>query len=153
MDSRQDADGFTLVELLMVVTIIGILLAIAIPTFLGVRGGANDRAAQTAVRHLLVSAHAAAVDGPDVAKIQAGEPELHVVGPGVEGRASRNEVSVLVGQSAGRWFVILASRSTSGRCFAVLEPENGPTRYQQVDAGACTADSFDPAVGWSSQWG
>ena len=43
----------------MVVTIIGILMAIAIPTFLGTRRGANDRAAQTLVRNLLVSARAA----------------------------------------------------------------------------------------------
>ena len=49
---------------LMVVTIIGILLAIAVPTFMGTRGKANDRAAQTLVRNLLVSARAADIDGP-----------------------------------------------------------------------------------------
>ena len=39
--------GFTLIELMVVLLIIAILLAIAIPTFLGVTGSANDRASQS----------------------------------------------------------------------------------------------------------
>lgn len=152
-DSYQDSRGFTLIELLMVVAIIGILLAIAVPTFLGTRRSANDRAAQTLVRNLLVSARAADIAGPaDAAGIQANEPSLHVVANNVEGVASRSEVSVVVGQVAGRSYVILASRSVSGSCFAILEPEDGSTQYQAFNAGSCTADSFDPAVGWSDQW-
>jgi type IV pilus assembly protein PilA len=43
----QEADsGFTLIELMVVLLILAILLAIAIPTFLGVTGSANDRASQ-----------------------------------------------------------------------------------------------------------
>jgi type IV pilus assembly protein PilA len=154
MRRAQDERAFTMVELLMVVAIIGILLAIAVPTFLGVRRGANDRAAQTVVRHLLISAQSGALDGhADAAKIQAGEPALHVVAPDVEGSASRSEVSVLVDQLAGHSYVILASRSTSGTCFAILEPEDGATQYQRLDSGTCTANAFDPSTGWSDQWG
>jgi len=40
---RNDEEGFTLIELMVVVLIIAILLAIAIPTFLGARERANDR--------------------------------------------------------------------------------------------------------------
>src|SRR5579872_6103609 len=39
--------GFTLIELMVVLLIIAILLAIAIPTFLGVTGSAKDRSAQS----------------------------------------------------------------------------------------------------------
>jgi type IV pilus assembly protein PilA len=151
---RSDrSDGFTLIELMMVVAIIGILLAIAIPTFLGARGSANDRAAQTLVRNLLVSARAADVDSPaDVATIRAGEPTLAVVDSNVEGDAHHNEVSVRVGTLSGQPFVILASRSQSGACFAVLEPRSGATKYQRLTSGPCTADDFDPTTGWSDQW-
>ena len=48
---ESDEGGFTLIELMVVVLIIAILLAIAIPTFLGARERAQDRAAQSNVRN------------------------------------------------------------------------------------------------------
>ena len=50
----EDA-GFTLIELMVVLLILAILLAIAIPTFLGVTGGANDRASQSNVNTAITS--------------------------------------------------------------------------------------------------
>ena len=52
----EDCDGgFTLIELMVVVLIIAILLAIAIPTFLGSRNTANARAAQSNLRNALTA--------------------------------------------------------------------------------------------------
>src|SRR5882762_9199086 len=51
---REDK-GFTLIELMVVVLIIAILLAIAIPTFLGARKKAQDRAAQSNLRNALTA--------------------------------------------------------------------------------------------------
>jgi type IV pilus assembly protein PilA len=47
--AREDR-GFTLIELLVVIIILGILLAIAIPSYLTFRGRANKSAAQANVR-------------------------------------------------------------------------------------------------------
>ncbi len=46
-ERRQDETGFTLIELMVVVLIMGILMAIAIPTFLSTQGSANDASAKS----------------------------------------------------------------------------------------------------------
>src|ERR1700733_16338401 len=53
-----DDAGFTLIELMVVLLILAILLAIAIPTFLGVTKSANNRAAQSNLNTALLNAKA-----------------------------------------------------------------------------------------------
>ncbi|HSM02408.1 MAG TPA: prepilin-type N-terminal cleavage/methylation domain-containing protein, partial [Acidimicrobiia bacterium] len=48
-------DGFTLIELMVVVMIIAVLIAIAIPSFLGFRKSTQDRSAQSEVRRVLLA--------------------------------------------------------------------------------------------------
>ncbi|MFQ5816979.1 MAG: prepilin-type N-terminal cleavage/methylation domain-containing protein [Terriglobia bacterium] len=56
MQSRQN--GFSLVELLIVVTIILIIVAIAVPNFVKVRMVANEAAVVAALRTIINNAHA-----------------------------------------------------------------------------------------------
>jgi type IV pilus assembly protein PilA len=63
-DDRKGEKGFTLIELLVVIIIIGILAAIAIPTFLSQRGNAQERAAQANLSNFATAeASAAAQNG------------------------------------------------------------------------------------------
>ena len=59
---REDEEGFTLIELMVVVLIIAILIAIAIPTFLGAQDRARDRGAQSDLRNGLTAAKTIATD-------------------------------------------------------------------------------------------
>ena len=59
--------GFTLIELLVVLIIIAVLLAIAIPAYLGFKDRAQKRAAQSNVRIAIPSAEAYAQDNDGTA--------------------------------------------------------------------------------------
>src|SRR5437588_6705732 len=77
----EEEKGFTLIELLVVILIIGILAAIAIPTFLNQRGKAYDATAKSQVRTMQTAMETYSTDHDGaytatLANLQAIEPTL-----------------------------------------------------------------------------
>lgn len=149
---REGSEGFSLVELMVVVVIVAVLLAIGIPTFLGARNRADDRAAQASLRLALTAARAIQTDKQSYAEATENpatglpkvEPSLTYAAPDTE--SSRDSV-VSVKATATEWGG--AVRSASGACFLIHDASNG-TRYGTAAGGqACTGTEALTATGSS----
>jgi type IV pilus assembly protein PilA len=118
-------EGFTLIELMVVVLIIGILIAIALGTFSGARQRAADRAAQSDIRTGLVTAMSHYVDkrtydGFDVPTARAAEPSLDWMAPGPP-----DETQVDIEVASGD-FLLLVGQSRSGTYFCLAQISGNP---------------------------
>ena len=120
---RPDEHGFTLIELMVVVLIIAILLAIAVPTFLGARERAADRAAQSNVRNAHVTQLIIYADKleftQDPGELTAAESALTYSNSLAAMTSSSNVIYVemLPPTAVANDTVVLGSRSARGRCF------------------------------------
>jgi len=159
LERGREEGGFTLIELMVVVLIIAILIAIAIPTFLGARKRAQDKQAQSNIRNALTAEKTFYVDkqvytatDTDLTPIESSlvftstDAATHGVQPFLADAA-------LAGDKQA---VCLESKSKSGTTFALMDVTSGTTAgdyYKSDSAGGAVcpvAEAVFVATGWDT---
>jgi prepilin-type N-terminal cleavage/methylation domain-containing protein len=110
--------GFTLIELMVALVVIGVLIGIAIPTYLGFKNRAADRTAQANLRTALAAAEAYYTDnvtysGMDEAAMRA-----------IDGALSPTLTVVSAGDSS-----YCLSETVNGRAWSLLGPGTPAPSY------------------------
>ncbi len=148
-------EGFSLTELMVVLLVIGVLISIAIPTFLRPRSSAQDRSAQQGLRNSLIVAKAEWAKKEtfadiDATAMNAAETNLTFVTQTTDSTGPRiisvNPVSDDV------W--VAAALSETGTCYAIRDDARAGTTYAKLPTGTCKAQraaaeaAFSP-TGWA----
>jgi type IV pilus assembly protein PilA len=159
LERGREEGGFTLIELMVVVLIIAILIAIAIPTFLGARKRAQDKQAQSNIRNGLTAEKTFYVDNQ--AYTEVADPDLKDIEASLDfaqdDASLRGVLPTLAGAQAAddNQAVCLQSKSKSGTMFALVDVASGANagawyKSNAAGTGICAASgSLFVKTGWS----
>jgi type IV pilus assembly protein PilA len=154
---RDAEDGFSLIELMVVLLIMGILVGLGLPAFLGVKGRFQDRAAESKVRDSVLAARILYTDQASFATATSAPGQLDQIDPttcwvaaatasiatGASGTcvsgAGDGSVSVL-GQGPNPNRFAAAKMSQSQKCFLILDTLQGTFYGSTSTAANCTAN-------------
>lgn len=148
----REQQGFSLIEILIAMLIIGSLAAIAIPSFAAQRSKAQDTCAKTQLRTMQLAMENIYTDtdsyeGIDIERLHQAEPAA--VGSGACGEGSTAAVGALAGTACdavagtGEHSFCLSQSSASGRNFVLARSEEGTIKRVCAPAGdSCHAGNW-----------
>lgn len=143
-------EGFTLIELMVVVMIIAVLIAIAIPSFLGFRSSAQDRSAQSEIRNVLLSEKAYWLDNGDYTETAA---DITAFEPNAVLHASDTTAGVVIDlRDSDSDIVCIVRSSDSGNVYSVWESSSAGTFYGATDLSAADCPATAPTGYTQGGW-
>jgi type IV pilus assembly protein PilA len=135
----EDEKGFTLIELLVVILIIGILAAIAIPTFLNQKSKANDSSAESLARNAATAMETYATNN-NGSYASATLSDLNSITPALNITSNATQ-AYLDGatNTTSNSYVIVADSPTDGNQFT-LTNNNGTESFtcSKAGTGSCS---------------
>jgi type IV pilus assembly protein PilA len=162
-ERRQSEEGFTLIELMIVVLIMGVLMAIAIPTFLATQVSAQDAAAKSNATNAFTAEKAYFEDNQvftDVGTVAAGNsldaslpwstnPAASATVSAAAGRVSGGNFSEVSASTSTGSAILVEAESKSGICFYIFNDEaniTAPVIAYAETTGGCNAAPAVPGT-------